>query len=310
MPTAFPGALDAFNNPSAANDLDTVAVTHNEQHTNVNDAVEALELKVGITASADTGSLDYKVTRSARVWSTTYANDPFNDIPSLVKNGDLWMPTDGIGILFQRLSGAWSPLGSSVFPLVQPSLTGFAWINQGSATVAATKGGIYLYSPGSGSGLNIRAQVKTAPATPYVVTAHVRPLLMGKSFHTAGICFRESSTGRIHALDLFNQQAAYGSGSNAPEAFIRSTKFSSPTSFSASYQATSTNMFPEWLRIADDGSNRVCFISRDGQNWLIFHTIGRTDFLTANQIGFYVNSENSAVPNLDVALGLLSWQES
>lgn len=59
MSTAFPSALDNFTNPTASDYLDTVP--HTAQHANINDAVEALEAKVGITNSAVTSSLDYKV---------------------------------------------------------------------------------------------------------------------------------------------------------------------------------------------------------------------------------------------------------
>jgi len=41
--------------------MNSVTVPHNEQHANANDAIEALQAKVGINSSADTNSLDYKV---------------------------------------------------------------------------------------------------------------------------------------------------------------------------------------------------------------------------------------------------------
>lgn len=61
MPTNYPTALDAFNNPSATDNLDTPGVLHDEQHANVNDAVEALQAKVGINNSANASSLDFQV---------------------------------------------------------------------------------------------------------------------------------------------------------------------------------------------------------------------------------------------------------
>lgn len=61
MPTNFPGSLDNFTNPTAADNLNTPAVLHSDQHANENDAIEALEVKVGIDGSLVTGSLDYRV---------------------------------------------------------------------------------------------------------------------------------------------------------------------------------------------------------------------------------------------------------
>ena len=50
MTTAFPGAIDAFTNPVAADALDSVTVPHASQHADINDAVEAIETAIGTTA--------------------------------------------------------------------------------------------------------------------------------------------------------------------------------------------------------------------------------------------------------------------
>lgn len=60
MATNFPTSLDSLTNPTAS--TTTAAVSHADQHANANDAIEALEAKVGINSSADTTSLDYRVT--------------------------------------------------------------------------------------------------------------------------------------------------------------------------------------------------------------------------------------------------------
>ena len=51
MTTAFPGAIDAFTNPTASDPLDSVTVPHAAQHANINDAVEAIETAIGTTAA-------------------------------------------------------------------------------------------------------------------------------------------------------------------------------------------------------------------------------------------------------------------
>lgn len=59
MSTAFPTALDNFPDP---NPTATLAVNgHSAMHTNLNDAIEALEVTVGVTNSADVNSINYKV---------------------------------------------------------------------------------------------------------------------------------------------------------------------------------------------------------------------------------------------------------
>ena len=61
MTTAFPGALDAFVNPSAANSMSDALVLHSTQHANLNDAVAALQAKIGVTASAVAGTLTKRI---------------------------------------------------------------------------------------------------------------------------------------------------------------------------------------------------------------------------------------------------------
>jgi hypothetical protein len=61
MASNFPSSLDDFTNPTADDSLNSDTVPHADQHANINDAVEALEAKVGVDSSAVTSSLDYKV---------------------------------------------------------------------------------------------------------------------------------------------------------------------------------------------------------------------------------------------------------
>ena len=47
MATNYPGALDSLTNPTATDTLDSVTVPHASQHTDINDAVEAIEGELG-----------------------------------------------------------------------------------------------------------------------------------------------------------------------------------------------------------------------------------------------------------------------
>ena len=62
MPTNFPASLDTLTNPTSTDAMNSATVPHATQHANLNDAVEALEAKVGVNSSAVTTSLDYKIT--------------------------------------------------------------------------------------------------------------------------------------------------------------------------------------------------------------------------------------------------------
>lgn len=59
MPISFPASLDSLVNPAGTDK--TNVVLHSVQHANANDAIEALEVKVGVDASSVTSSHDYKL---------------------------------------------------------------------------------------------------------------------------------------------------------------------------------------------------------------------------------------------------------
>ena len=59
MATNFPTSLDTLTNPTSSDSLSSPS--HSAQHTNVNDAVEALQAKVGADSSAVTSSHDYLI---------------------------------------------------------------------------------------------------------------------------------------------------------------------------------------------------------------------------------------------------------
>ena len=59
MASSFPQNLDSITNPNPNDPLSSPS--HSEQHINANDAIEALQAKVGVDGSENVNSLDYKV---------------------------------------------------------------------------------------------------------------------------------------------------------------------------------------------------------------------------------------------------------
>lgn len=59
MATQFPGELDSLLNPQPTDSV--AAVSHAAQHADANDAIEALQVKVGKDNSADVNSIDYRL---------------------------------------------------------------------------------------------------------------------------------------------------------------------------------------------------------------------------------------------------------
>ena len=48
MATNYPSSLDNFINPTSTDTLDSATVPHASQHTDINDAVEAIETALGV----------------------------------------------------------------------------------------------------------------------------------------------------------------------------------------------------------------------------------------------------------------------
>ena len=103
MATNFPTSLDALTNPSSGQTLNSPS--HSAQHANSNDAIEALQTKVGVNSSAVTTSHDYKI----RIYN------PIGEITmwatSTAPTG--WLIADGSAISRSTYSDLWGVLGTS-----------------------------------------------------------------------------------------------------------------------------------------------------------------------------------------------------
>lgn len=75
--SSFPASLDALTNPGATDSVATVS--HSSQHTNANDILEAIEAKVGITASTPvSGSIFAGTGAGTSIWTTYGTTTNFN----------------------------------------------------------------------------------------------------------------------------------------------------------------------------------------------------------------------------------------
>jgi len=85
MATNFPASLDSLTNPTSSDSLNSPS--HSAQHANSNDAIEALQAKVGVDGSAVTTSIDYQLNTGYRYHSTVY----FTSSGSFTKASYPWL---------------------------------------------------------------------------------------------------------------------------------------------------------------------------------------------------------------------------
>ena len=62
MASSYPGGLDAFTNPSASDTLDSATVPHADQHSNANDAIEAIESTLGVNPQGGSATVTARLT--------------------------------------------------------------------------------------------------------------------------------------------------------------------------------------------------------------------------------------------------------
>jgi hypothetical protein len=211
--------------------------------------------------------------------------------------GRVGFPSDGIGILRDGGS-AWTMWGP-LFPFTAPVDGDYAWINQGSASVSTTYGGIYLYTTAVSGSVRIRKKSKTGS---YSCIMGFCPNLIGGSAPRCGFVWRQSSDGKLVTFFVENNTVVSG------VSIVSVYKWTSPTVFSATYvQVAHRWVGPiAWLKIQDNGTSRICSLSSDGQNWLAIHTVGRTDFMTADEIGFGIDAGQATY---EAGMNVLSWRE-
>lgn len=189
----------------------------------------------------------------------------------------------------------WGP----VFPLTAPVDADFAWINQGGASITDMGGSLALAVPAN-SGDSLRIRKKAAPGTPYTIEiAFVWPSHL-TDFMNAGFVWRQSSDGKL---------ATFAVNSTAALHQFVSHKWTNATTSSASYTTVTirAGFGVYFLKAEDTGANRICSYSADGQNYTQLHSVSRTDFLTADEVGFYLNMNNATHASV---MTLLSWKQS
>jgi hypothetical protein len=213
---------------------------------------------------------------------------------SAYQAGRLLLPTNSFYLLRDNGS-ALQPWGT-VYPMQMPDSSQFSWTNQGGASVKTNEGGIFLKALASATP-SWRVRKKTLPSTTYSITMACAPLLYPGDFVYSGLLWRESSSGKLITFGL----------SYNGEYRIMVNHWDDPTTFSTTLIDIKNYANPAlvWLRASGDSINRYYMASNDGCNFFVLDSGVRTDFMTANEIGFGVSTENSK----DAYLTVFSWKE-
>ena len=172
--------------------------------------------------------------------------------------GRLYLPTEGL--VSQDNGTLWDlmPLNR----MAPPAYGDFTWVNQGSSTVADSKGMMVLTTATSASD-SLRLLVKTAPSTPYTITvcmfALTGPYITSQAIPQYGICWRDSASGKI---------LTYGPGMSSYYGAFAYAQWTNYSTLSAGqFMYSSPYAAPMWIRFSDDGTYRTVQVSLDGYKY-------------------------------------------
>lgn len=186
---------------------------------------------------------------------------------------------DFVGIKNGVSSLIGSPYVADGITFTDPTTPSWTNLNHGGGTYTedTTNKRLTIVEDGNGSA-QLRGWYTAYPGdptvTPYALRIHAKVDAIGATNGLA-IGFRQNSTQELHLYLLYD--------STSPT--FRIDKWNTATSFNSTYiAATTLRYIPNWFKIEDNGTNRIISTSIDGVVWSVRHSIGRTDFLTADEI--------------------------
>lgn len=258
MSVNFPTSLDSLPNPTSTDLLEnaTLALDHDQQHSNANDAIEALEAKVGVDGSAVTTSHDYKlsgVTGSDKAVSKTGTETLTNKtLTSPVIN----VGSDATGDIYYRSAGGlFTRLAAGAADTILAIQAGLpAWISNPSAADSSytVKGIVKFLTDAATSGITVAsgvANVNTGTGANQIVKLNSSaqiPAVSGALLTNLPSTLTSSNgTTTKNAADASaTQTIAHGLSTTPKSVEIRCTLFGSfPISGSSNYVTLFANTF-------------------------------------------------------------------
>jgi len=223
--------------------------------------------------------------------------------PAAAQDGKIFLPNDGIYV--NRDTGAaWAAWGP-VWPLTPLDDSAFSWVNQGSAAITSSKGYVFFDGGAATGAVQFRGRVKAYPSTPFTITTALIPILFASSSFDYGLCFQTNASSLISTIGINANAVASGFS-------IVARNWTNSTTISATAAQQFLNAIPTmiWLRITDNGTNRIYYYSVDGYNWITLYTIARTTFLTPDRIGYFVFTNASAALNNNPSATFMHWLQT
>jgi len=227
----------------------------------------------------------------------------YSSLPGSATNaGDIYKCTDS-PVEFVWTGAAWQAYWGT-YPITLPLSSGWSWDNQGSATLDASLGIQQIAEDVQGNVVNYRVRYRSIPSAPYTVTALIAFAMPPINYRNGGLCLRQSSDGKLITFRL------QWNGSWRI-AVVKHADSSTDTATYTDITNVGDMLSPyAWMRIQDDSTNLYFHISGDGLNFNYIYSVARTDYLTADGIGFFISARDNTALNPGAAMSLISWVEA
>ena len=187
MSTNFSTSLDSFTNPGPTDAQNaSPALDHDVQHSNINDAVLALEEKVGVDLSTSTSTIDYKIRKG-----------------SFIRQTGLYQLSSSLGIgatssiTYSSSPAATLPIGKGCI-IVQITTSCGAWVRIYASLAAQTADSGRAIGTDPVAGAGVLLEVITTGTSPTTIALSPMPM----------VASLESSPGVALPMTITNQSGS------------------------------------------------------------------------------------------------------
>ena len=211
------------------------------------------------------------------------------NLPSAEREGRIYQATD-YPLEFRDTGSTWQARWRNNMPVTSPNAGSYAWSHGGAtATDSTVTNGPVLLEVGSASNADkISKFVKSVASAPYVYTHCFAFNLNDVSGAYGGPCWSDGT--KVIGTGIITNTGGGG------QCRFWVGKWTNLTTFSADYITRlylGMNPGMLWIQIGDDNTNRYVKYSLDGVYFQTVHSVGRTDFLTATDVGIYIGNSTS-----------------
>lgn len=208
-------------------------------------------------------------------------------LPTAGHAGDLYIASD-TGLVLRDNGTTWDRvIGGPLNRFTAAPTSAWASVNVSDQTLGADLDSLLVTAPPHASDTTHYWVRVLSPTSNYTAEFYLEVCGPPDNYFGFGIILQNSTSGKFVWLDM-----GVNTTLQTNNAFVRLSKWDSASVQNSTYRNQSLAFFlngmPNWWRFRDDNTSRYVEYSHNGVDWAIFHSVGRTDFITPDRIGVAV----------------------